>query len=106
MNRIWMLYLFLGMISFGVGEYFSKLYGNSPKASLMIYAIIAYVFGTITWLELMKHNNQLALMSTIWVVCSAIIAIILGVFVFKEVLSSTQWAGAILSFVALYLLIK
>lgn len=105
MNKVW-LCLFLGMICFGVGEYVSKLYANVPKFYFASIAVIAYAGGTIAWLGMMRANNNLALMSIIWVVSSGIMAVLLGVFVFKESLTVTQWIGAILAFVSAYLLVK
>ena len=103
-----MLYMVMGIAAVAFGEYFSKLYTNaSVKTGLLLFAIyFVYTSGTFAWMGVMRNNNQLALMATIWSVATLATGVILGVVVFKESLSLTQWIGITLAFISTYLLIK
>ncbi len=104
--QTWVTYMIIGMVAFAAGEYFSKLYANSPKFHMALAAFLCYISGTMTWLQIIKNNNQLIVMSIVWAIASILVSIAVGKFVFDEQLTTQQWIGVALSFVTIYLLTK
>jgi multidrug transporter EmrE-like cation transporter len=56
------------------------------------------------WYAALKERNHLAIMATIWCLAGLVGAVILGRFVFNEALTTQQWIGIGLSFIACLLL--
>jgi len=98
--------MFLGTVAIGLGQYLSKVYTNTKNIYLLPVVVIVYMSATISWLGMMKYNNQLALMTTIWGVGTTLVGVCLGIFVFKETLTITQWIGIGLALISTYLLTK
>lgn len=61
-------------------------------------ALIAYLLGNTFWLFALKNGSGLAKGAVIFSVVSAILAIILGIVFYKEVLTKYQMIGIALGF--------
>lgn len=98
------VWLLLSAGFFAGGEYLSKQWASSPTLTSTIMVVAVYALGTLAWLPAMLHRNELAVMGTAWLLLATAATSIIGVFVFGETLTSIQWAGIALAFVALTLL--
>lgn len=99
------LYILLAIISYAMGEYFSKLWATSHQLNNAFIAFIAYAVSSVGWLGIMSIQKNIFAPSVVWELSSLIIAGILGVVIFKEHLSNMQWGGVILSIVAIIMLV-
>jgi drug/metabolite transporter (DMT)-like permease len=87
-----------------IADIFAKewsLSGSLPKASV---AFIAYFLANTAWLFAMRKGITLSRGAIIFSVASAILALIVGVLIYKEPTSKYQIVGAIFGIVALALL--
>ena len=90
----------------GVGEYLSKQWGNAPSWKLVALVALAYAASSILWLPALLHKNQLSTMGVAWVLIALVSTLFLGLFVFHEQLTPSQWFGLGLAAVALYFLLS
>lgn len=97
-------WLLMSALFFSGGEYLSKLWGYKPGWGLTAAVVASYAVGTLLWLPALLHKNDLARMGTLWYLLTTPTTILLGVLVFKEKLTPTQWAGIAVAMVALWLL--
>lgn len=99
-------WLLLSASFFAVGEYLSKRWALAPSWQMTAAVIAVDVFATTLWLPALFHRNQLAIVGLMWLLLGTILTLSIGLFVFKEVLTWTQWAGMGFALVALVLLGK
>jgi len=67
-------------------------------------ALISYVAANSFWLYSIRHGSGLGRGAIIFSVVSAILAVIVGVFLYREILTKTQVVGSILGIIALILI--
>jgi multidrug transporter EmrE-like cation transporter len=72
----------------------------------MLLVVVAYAFGTVTWLPALLHKNELAVMGTAWLLLATVATVIIGIFVFGESVNKSQLLGLGLATGALFLLSK
>lgn len=99
-------WLILSALFFALGEYQSKLWAQSPGIRGVILVVVAYAFGTVTWLPALLHKNELAVMGTAWLLLATVATVIIGIFVFGESVNKSQLVGLGLATGALFLLSK
>ncbi|OGZ26839.1 MAG: hypothetical protein A2365_01420 [Candidatus Nealsonbacteria bacterium RIFOXYB1_FULL_40_15] len=97
-------WLLISALFFVCGEFLSKLWGNSPSIQMTIIVIVAYAFGSITWLPALLHKNHLATMGTLWLLLATAATIIIGVLIFHEKVTALQGVGIFLALVSMILL--
>lgn len=97
-------WLIFSALCFAAGEYTSKLWGYKPSVTLTLAVLFAYSIGVLAWLPALLHKNDLARMGTLWYLLSTPSTILIGVLLFKEKLSPSQWLGMALACLALWLL--
>ena len=97
-------WLILSALFFGVGEYLSKRWVLSPSWPLAVAVVLVDLLATSLWLPALFHRNQLAIVGLMWLLLGAVMTLSIGLFVFKEMLTWTQWAGIACAMVALILL--
>ena len=97
-------WLLMSALFFSGGEYLSKLWGYKPGWGLTTAVVCSYAVGTLLWLPALLHKNDLARMGTLWYLLTTPTTILLGVLVFREKLTPTQWVGIGVAMVALWLL--
>lgn len=100
---VW-FWLILSATLNAIGEYFSKLWANSPLAVTAVLAIGSYTLGSIAWLPALKAKNILGVTGVMWLVLGLIATIALSAVVFKERLTIQQWVGIALGFLSVFLL--
>ena|ERR1035437_42127 len=67
-------------------------------------ALLSYVIANTFWLFALKNGSGLARGAIIFSVASAVIATLLGVFVYKEQLTTLQYTGISLGIVSLFMI--
>jgi small multidrug resistance pump len=100
----YIFWLVASAIFFAVGEFLSKKFALSPKASYVIFILLAYCVGTLFWLPAILQKNQLSVVGTMWSVMGLLATILIGVLVFREKLSIVGVLGIIFAFISIILL--
>lgn len=98
------LWLLLSVVSFGFGEYISKLFSLKPSLFLAGIIVIPYVIGVWLWLPAVLKMQSLSVAGTIWNVMSTIVTISIGVLIFKEQLTYANVAGILCAILSIILL--
>ena len=101
----YMVWMGLSCSALIYGEYLSKLYANNPSWRLMIGATLVYGLCGLLWLPALTQRNQLVIMGAVWDIMGVIGVLFLGLVVFKEQLSPTNYAGVGLGVISLVLLL-
>lgn len=99
-------WLILSGLFNALGEYLSKEWGNTPSLKLALFVALAYVASSIVWLPALLHHHKLSVYGTAWILIALIFTLFLGLFVFKEHLSTAQWQGVFLAVIAVVLLLS
>ena len=84
-----------------IADFFSKEYSLKGGMFFWSLAILGYIIANSFWLYAVRHGSGLARGAIIFSVGSAVTAVVLGVFLFKEHLSITQAIGCLLGLVSL-----
>jgi len=100
----WILPLSLLIIFELVADVLAKNYSLNGKMVYAIAALLAYVVANIFWLFALKNGSGLAKGAIIFSIASAVIAVGLGYFLYRETITPIQIAGIILGLVALVLI--
>ncbi|HEV3244782.1 MAG TPA: hypothetical protein VG102_00300 [Candidatus Paceibacterota bacterium] len=93
------------VLCYAGGEYFSKLWGLHPSATLMLAAIACYICSSLLWFPALLYKDQLSTIGIDWEVLALAATLILGLVVFGEVLTLRNWIGLVLGLGAVWLLI-
>jgi multidrug transporter EmrE-like cation transporter len=88
------------------GEYFSKIWGLSPHWHAGIIAVVLYAISSAIWLPALLYRDQLSTIGIAWDVIAISATLFLGIIVFHETLTPTQWLGVVLAIIALWLLLR
>ncbi len=96
----------VAMVFYGCAEYLSKLWGYKPIMPLGILIVSCYATGSVCWLMIVLHKNEIARMGCIWQLVATALSVFVGLVLFGEKLNISQGIGAVLSFIGLYLLLK
>jgi len=98
-------WLLLSSLSFGVGEYLSKIWGMAPSWKMTICVIIPYIIGVLFWLPaLLIGENALAKIGSIWNLLSFCVTIAVGTIIFHEGLTIKNIIGLVLAIISIILL--
>lgn len=101
---IWM-FLVGGVITGIAGDILSKRWLESDNASLVAYALTAYVVGCLFWFGILKKSgNSLAKAGAIWTVSQCVVAVLVGVVLFGEELDSRACVGVFFGILSVVLL--
>ena len=90
---MWIFPLILLIIFEMVADIFAKEWSLKPSVLLWIGAIGAYVVANAFWLFALKEGSGLARGSAIFSVASAILALTIGAFLYKEQLGTVEYIG-------------
>lgn len=110
MDRTWVAVLLtVGFSAFGVlGDYFLK------RASLQDYPVkkweflvgfAVYASTAFGWLFVMRHL-KLGTIGVVYSVSMIVLLTLVGVLVFRESISRSEWVGLVLAIAALFLLVR
>lgn len=97
-------WLILSAIFFAAGEFFSKKFALSPKFTLVLLVLSAYILGTLAWLPAILQKNSLIIAGAIWSVMSLLATILIGALIFGERISLIGVFGIFAALVAIILL--
>ncbi len=97
----WIIPLSLLIVFELIADVFAKEWSLKQVPLLWIAVIASYVIANTFWLFALKHGSGLGKGAIIFSVSSAIIAIIIGIFFYKEVVTKIQLVGMLLGIVSL-----
>jgi len=95
----------VALVLYAVGEWIAKRWSEDQLIHLGMLSLLAYTVSSTCWLGIMAHSKKLTLMSTLWEIGSLLLAAVVGVLLFGETLTPTQWIGFFLAIIAGILLI-
>lgn len=87
-----------------IADILAKEWSLRGSYSWWLGAIISYIAANSFWLYSIRHGSGLGRGAVIFSVASAVLAVIVGIFLYKEVLTRTQIIGSILGVLALILI--
>lgn len=100
----WILPLTLLIVFELIADVFAKSWSLNQKIWLAVFALLAYLIANTFWLFALKNGSGLAKGAMIFSLASALIAIFLGYFIYKESINTLQIVGMILGMVSLVLI--
>jgi multidrug transporter EmrE-like cation transporter len=103
MNTHAWIWLTLSVLLEGAADYLLKLSGLKDSRTYFFWAFAAYVATMLTWMAAVYSANAIAIPGAIWLLCGLILTTFIGIW-FGEALSTREWWGIILAFVAVIFL--
>jgi multidrug transporter EmrE-like cation transporter len=100
----WILPLSLLIAFEFIADILAKQWSLKQKTILAVGSLLGYLIANSFWLFALKNGSGLARGAVIFSVASAIIAIALGIFLFKENVNKFQIIGLALGVVSIILL--
>lgn len=106
MKRIVWFFIFLSLLFEVGGDIFVKLSSNlsSKKLIFTILTFVSYNIMLLFWMFAVRVDKNITVPGTVWLMAGEVLLVILGVFVFNEVVTVKQYVGIFLSFIVLFLL--
>lgn len=102
---LWLWFVLSGLL-FALGEYISKHWALTDCDWGLSVMLMSYAASGLAWAPIIRARTNLAQMGTVWALVASLCTIGIGVFVFKERLSSGQWFGIVLAVTALVFLTR
>ena len=81
---LWLYWVFATTL-YVIGEATIKRFSTNHGSNDLIIIWIVSNLSTISWLGIMTHTNQLAVMTAIWSIMAAFTSVGIGVFYIKKV---------------------
>lgn len=103
MNK-WIIPLSLLILFEAIADIFAKNWSIHKSVWIAITSLAFYLVANSFWLFALKNGAQLGRGAIIFSVASAIIAILLGIFLYKEPVSKIQSVGLALGLLSIVLL--
>jgi drug/metabolite transporter (DMT)-like permease len=100
----WILPIFLLIFFELIADILAKEWSLNKPVMYAVGALLAYLIANTFWLFALKNGSGLARGAVIFSVSSALIATLLGIFLYKEELTSIQIAGVILGLMSILLI--
>lgn len=104
MGFIVFFWLFLSIICFGFGEYFSKIFTTNPTVKIACLVVFSYACGSLSWLPAIYKVKLLAVVGTVWTVLSLLMTLFVGLVMFHEPITTTQIIGIVFGLISVILL--
>lgn len=101
---MWILFLGLLILTEAVADIIAKEYQLKAGAVRFGGAIFAYVIANVFWLVALRYGAGLTKGAIFFSVASAILAIVIGLVLYKETLTTLQIIGVAIGFIAIILL--
>ena len=102
---MWIVFLGLLIITEAIADIIAKEYQLHSGVIRFVGAIVAYVLANIFWLIALKDGAGLTQGAIIFSVGSAVLAIVIGLVLYKETITSMQMIGVALGLIAIVLLV-
>lgn len=103
--EIWIIFLALLIFFELLADIAAKEYSLSGKLSMALLAIFFYIAANTSWIVSLRSKSALAIGANIFSVTTGITALIIGVFIYGEIVSTKQYIGIALGTISLFLLI-
>lgn len=100
----WIIPLSLLIIFEGIADILAKQWSVSGPIILGAGSLTAYLIANTFWLFALKNGSGLGRGAIVFSVLSAIIAILIGLVLYKESATTTQMTGIILGLISLVLI--
>lgn len=97
----WIFPLLLLILFEIIADIFSKQWALSGSWIMWAGAVIGYIIANVFWLFAIRSGSELARGALMFTVGAAIVAVLLGVFIYKEELSAYQLIGMGLGIISL-----
>lgn len=97
----WLVPLSILIIFELIADVFAKSWSIKGGSFLAIGALVAYCLGNTFWLFALRNGSGLAKGAVLFSIVSAVLAIALGFFFYKEEINHTQLLGIILGLISL-----
>lgn len=101
---IWIYPIILLIVFEAVADVFAKQWSLKQHWYLAVLALLSYVICNTFWLFALKNGSGLARGGMIFSVACAVLAIVLGLIVYKEPVSKTQILGIVIGVVSIVLI--
>ncbi len=103
---LWIIPL-LGLLLFeALADYFAGGFSHNQKIYFAVIAMLFYIIGNLSWLVSLKNGSGLTRGAILFSVGSALLAVAIGYFVYKEELSPHQIVGVFLGLMSVFLILK
>lgn len=103
MNK-WIVPLLLLIIFEGLADIFAKNWSLQRSAGLAVVSLLFYLMASSFWLFALRNGSGLGRGAIVFSVASAVIAIALGVFFYKEPVNRFQTVGFFFGIISLVLI--
>ena len=100
----WIFGIILLIIFELIADVFSKEYALKGTWPYWLAAIAGYIVANAFWLYAIRGGSGLARGAVLFSVGSAVFAVLIGIFIFKETVYVNQIIGTILGIIALFLI--
>lgn len=100
----WLIPLFILVFFEGVADILAKYWSLRGGWWFAILALIAYLVANSFWLFALKNGSGLAKGAVIFSISSALVATLLGVFLYNEDLTKIQYLGILFGVASLILI--
>ena len=100
---IW-LFVFVAMLFWGIGDYYSKEFAIHKQYSFMIISFIGYCINSLLFYPSIYRFNSLSILGTISNISYLLITLFVAFVIFKEVVSLRQIIGLILAAISIILM--
>jgi len=101
----WQLFLILLIVFELLADIFAKSYSLSGRLYVASIALLLYVVANMSWLVSLKMNSNLTIGANVFSIVTGIVAAIIGMGLYGEVITLKQGLGIILGVVSLTLLL-
>lgn len=102
----WIIPISLLVIGEAFADIYTKKFSINNKWQIAVIALIFYSLANVFWLIAIKYGAGLARGGIIFSVACVLLALIIGLGVYKEHLSTAGWIGIIFGIISLALLLR
>ncbi len=102
---MWVFFLGLLIVTEAIADIISKEYQIHAGWVRFSGAILAYIIANVFWLIFLRNGAGLTKGAIIFSVGSAVLAIVIGLALYKEPVTRTQMYGVILGLISIILLV-
>lgn len=101
---MWLAFIFILVVFEIVADVLAKQFALNGKLVFAVLSILGYVAANIAWIISLRSGGELSKGSVIFAALSGIIAVVIGVLVYKEKASPYQLIGMVLGIAAIVFL--
>lgn len=88
------------LLSYSLGEYWSKRWANEPCLFHTLMTVGSYAIAQIGWLPALRLHGSLSALTVAWSLAATVCGVLIGTLVFGETLVTRQIFGMILAVIA------